>query len=108
MGRTAGTPNKITAQVRERLDNLIEGLVNSISIDDLNTNQKIKMLQIALQYTLPRLQATMIKEHHEDKPLFVDEICVFERKKGLTEETESEVWADNFEVTQTYPVKIRR
>ena len=72
MGRTAGTPNKITAQVRERLDNLIEGLVNSICIDDLNTNQKIKMLQIALQYTLPRLQATIIKEEHKDEPLFIE------------------------------------
>lgn len=94
MGRTAGTPNKITAQVRERLDNLIEGLVNSISIDDLNTNQKIKMLQIALQYTLPRLQAMMIKEDKdEDVPLFID---IIERKP----DSDEEVWADNFHVTE--------
>ena len=93
MGRTAGTPNKITAQVRERLDNLIEGLVNSISIDDLNTNQKIKMLQIALQYTLPRLQATVIKEDPKDEPLFIE---VLERKP----DSDEEVWADNFHVTE--------
>ena len=30
MGRTTGTPNKITAQVGSRLDNLIEGLIDSI------------------------------------------------------------------------------
>ena len=72
MGRTAGTPNKITAQVRERLDNLIEGLVNSISIDDLNTNQKIKMLQITLQYTVPRLQTQNLKNEVLDLPLFIE------------------------------------
>ncbi len=32
MGRTVGTPNKITAEVKGRLENLIEGLVNSIDI----------------------------------------------------------------------------
>jgi hypothetical protein len=56
MGRTAGTPNKITAEVRGKLENLI----NSIQLEELNNTQKLKMLQIALQYTLPRLQATII------------------------------------------------
>ena len=62
MGRTSGTPNKITAEVRDKLQNLIDELVNSLDIQELDNNQKIKMLQIALQYTLPRLQAMMIKE----------------------------------------------
>ena len=57
MGRTAGTPNKITKEVRVKLDNLINSLVNSIDVEELDMNQRIKMLQIALQYTLPRLQA---------------------------------------------------
>ena len=34
------------------------------------------MLQIALQYTLPRLQATLIKEEHEDQPLFIEDIPI--------------------------------
>lgn len=72
MGRTAGTPNKITAEVRGKLECLIEGLINSIEIDELNNTQKLKMLQIALQYTLPRLQATIIKEQQEDQPLFIE------------------------------------
>ena len=59
MGRTSGTPNKITAKVRSNLENLIQCIVDSIEIKDLNTNQRIKLLQIALQYRLPRLQATV-------------------------------------------------
>jgi len=76
MGRTAGTPNKITAEVRGKLENLIDSLVDSIDIVEMNTNQRIKLLQIALQYTLPSLQATLIKEEHEDKPLFMEDIPI--------------------------------
>ena len=72
MGRTAGTPNKVTAEVRGKLENLIDGLINSIQIEELNNTQKLKMLQIALQYTLPRLQAQIISNETEDLPLFID------------------------------------
>ena len=76
MGRIAGTPNKITTEVKEKLESLIDGVVGSLDISEMNTNQRIKILQIALQYTLPRLQATLIKEEHEDQPLFVEDIVV--------------------------------
>ena len=56
MGRTSGTPNKITAEVRDKLQNLIDDLIKSLDIHELDTNQKIKMLQLSLQYTLHSLQ----------------------------------------------------
>jgi len=34
MGRTAGTPNKKTTEIRTRLEPLIEELVNSIDIQE--------------------------------------------------------------------------
>ena len=74
MGRIAGTPNKVTAEVRSKLENLIDGLINSIQIEELNNTQKLKMLQIALQYTLPRLQASHITNEREDLPLFIEDI----------------------------------
>ena len=74
MGRTAETPNKVTAEVRGKLENLIDGLINSIQIEELNNTQKLKMLQIALQYTLPRLQASIISNEVEDLPLFIEDI----------------------------------
>ena len=70
MGRIAGQPNKITAEVKEKLQLLIEDLIASLNVNDLDANQHIKMLQIALQYTLPRIkQAT--NEVSEDLSLFV-------------------------------------
>ncbi len=72
MGRKAGVPNKITTEVKEKLEELIDGIVNSIDIEELTTNQKIKMLQISLQYTSPRMQASVISNETEDLPLFID------------------------------------
>ena len=95
MGRTAGTPNKITAEVKEKLESLIDGVVGSLDISEMNTNQRIKILQIALQYTLPRLQATLIKEEHQDQPLFMEDIVLYKRKENSNEEK----WEDNFEGT---------
>ena len=71
MGRIAGQPNKITSEVKEKLQLLIDDLIASLNVNDLDANQRIKMLQIALQYTLPRMkQAT--NEVSEDLPLFID------------------------------------
>ena len=71
MGRIAGQPNKITAEVKEKLQLLIDDLIASLNVNELDANQRIKMLQIALQYTLPRMkQAT--NEVSEDLPLFIE------------------------------------
>ena len=70
MGRIAGVPNKITSEVKEKLQLLIDDLIASLNVNELDANQRIKMLQIALQYTLPRMkQAT--NDVVEDLPLFV-------------------------------------
>ena len=70
MGRIAGVPNKITSEVKEKLQLLIDDLIASLDVNQLDTNQRIKMLQIALQYTIPRMkQAT--NEVSKDLPLFL-------------------------------------
>ena len=71
MGRIAGVPNKITSEVKDKLQLLIDDLIASLDVKELDANQRIKMLQIVLQYTLPRMkQAT--NEVSEDLPLFIN------------------------------------
>ena len=72
-GRKLGTPNKVTTEVKEKLENLIDGLVDSIDIDILNTSEKIKMLQISLQYVIPKLQSNTTNNIVEDVPLFIED-----------------------------------
>ena len=58
MARPKGSLNKLTIEVKETLQNITEELVKDIDIKALNYNQKLKFLQISLQYLLPRLKHT--------------------------------------------------
>ena len=71
MGRIAGQPNKITKEVKETLQDITDKVVNSIDIEELDTNQKLKFLQISLQYLIPRLKHES-NNINEDLPLFVE------------------------------------
>ena len=71
MGRIAGVPNKITSEVKDKLQLLIDDLIASLNVNELDAKQRMKILQIAMQYTLPRMkQAT--NEVSEDLPLFIE------------------------------------
>ena len=71
MPRPKGSPNKITSELKEKLQLLIDDLIASLDVNELDANQRIKMLQIALQYTLPRMKQAS-SEVGEDLPLFLD------------------------------------
>lgn len=66
----------------------------------MTTSEKLKLLQISLQYVLPRLRYNENEDtSYQDEPIFIE---VFERKDG---EHEAENWADNFEVTSTHKIE---
>ena len=48
MPRPKGSPNKITSEVKEKLQLLIDDLIASLDLNELDANQRIKMLQLAL------------------------------------------------------------
>ena len=70
MPRPKGSPNKITSEVRSKLQYLLDDLIDSIDLNELDNNQRIKTLQIALQYTLPKLKQET--DEVKDLPLFID------------------------------------
>ena len=73
MPRPKGSQNKVTTEVKEQLQNLIDTVVNRIDVDSMTTDQKLKLLQLSLHYVLPKLRSTETTEKkHEDLPLFVD------------------------------------
>ena len=71
MPRPKGSTNKITTEVKNKLQGVMDNVVSTLDIDNMTTDQKLKMLQIGLQYLLPRLKHTT-EESSEDKPLFID------------------------------------
>ena len=73
MPRPKGSKNKVTGEVKEQLQNLIDTVVNRIDVDSMTTDQKLKLLQLSLHYVLPKLRSTeMTEKKQEDLPLFVD------------------------------------
>ena len=49
---------------------LLDDLIDSLDLNKLDNNQRIKMLQVTLQFTLPKLKQKV--DEVEDVPLFID------------------------------------
>ena len=69
-GRKKGTPNKISSQVKEKLSQIIDETIDSLDISVMNSNQKIKLIQIGLQYIIPKSQK--IEEQKEEQNITVE------------------------------------
>ena len=66
MPRPKGSPNKITAEIKERLSQIIMDAMSSIDIDSMTQNEKLKLIQIGLTYVIPRLK--QVENVEEDIP----------------------------------------
>ena len=89
MGRIAGKPNKLTAEVKEKLQVLIDDVIDNIDISELDHNQKIKLLQIGIQYIVPRLKHTSNDDNWHEQPLFPTHVDIITR--GENDEWEHNV-----------------
>ena len=65
MPRPKGSPNKITAEIKERLSQVIMDAMSTIDIDSMTQNEKLKLIQTGLTYVVPKLKH---KEEREEEP----------------------------------------
>ena len=82
MGRIAGQPNKLTTEVKEKLQTVMDDVVSQLDVNSMTTDQKIKMLQIGLQYLLPKLKHQSNEKDVLDQPLFIDIVTRDEENGG--------------------------
>ena len=66
MGRKLGVPNKITAEVKEKLANILDEAIDSIDIKTMTKAERLKLIQIGLQYVIPRLK--QVEEVTDEMP----------------------------------------
>ena len=66
MGRKLGVPNKITAEVKEKLANILDEAIDSIDIKTMTKAERLKLIQISIQYVIPRLK--QVEEISEEEP----------------------------------------
>ncbi len=71
-GRKVGVPNKVTVEVKNKLVELIDGTIEELSSANLTVANKIKLLEIALNYTLPKLAHTYKEVEQKQKTFRVE------------------------------------
>ena len=69
-GRKKGTPNKISSQIKEKLSQVIDETIDSLDISIMRPSEKIKLIQIGLQYIIPKPQ--LIEEPQEEQKFTVE------------------------------------
>ena len=85
MPRPKGSPNKITAEIKERLSQVIMDAMSTLDIDLMTQNEKLKLIQIGLTYVIPRLKQV---ENVEDEMPTNFQIKIIDR---LSKKTDKEL-----------------
>ena len=71
-GRTKGTPNKVTTEVKSKLVELIDGTIEELASTNLTVANKIKLLEITLNYCIPKLAHTYKEVDNKQKTFRVE------------------------------------
>jgi hypothetical protein len=71
-GRRKGVPNKVTREVKNKLVELIDGTISELSTANLTVANKIKLLEIALNYCIPKLSHSYKETNNEQKSFRVE------------------------------------
>lgn len=66
MPRPKGSPNKLTSEIKERLSQVLMDAMYNIDIDSMTQNERLKLIQIGLQYVIPRLK--QVEEVTDEMP----------------------------------------
>ena len=76
-GRQKGTPNRISASIRERLKDILEECIDTIELEELSSSERLKLVQMCLHYTVTKPKP---ESEPVDKKLF--EIVIVDSKNS--------------------------
>ena len=62
-GRTKGTPNKLTQEMKEKIKAVVEDSLWSINLNECSNSERIRLIEIGLKYLLPALK--QIENSHQ-------------------------------------------
>ncbi len=68
-GRTAGTSNKTTAEIRETFATLLENNLDALQsdIDDLKPNERIKVLLDLATFIIPKMRSVEVSQQEQEQ-----------------------------------------
>ena len=56
MGRPMGSPNKLTKEIKEKLSYVVQDALDSLDVKTMTKAERLKLIQIGVQYIIPRLK----------------------------------------------------
>ncbi|WP_280751150.1 MULTISPECIES: hypothetical protein [unclassified Parabacteroides] len=59
-GRTKGTPNKVTGDIKARLQAIINGYDIEADLNELEPQQRITVMERLMQYIIPKQQSVSV------------------------------------------------
>ena len=66
MSRPKGSPNKLTSAIKDKLGDILSEAIESLDIKEMNIAERLKLIQIGIQYVIPRLK--QVEEITEEQP----------------------------------------
>ena len=66
MGRPAGSLNKLTKEVKEKLSLVVNDALDSLDVKTMTKAERLKLIQIGVQYIIPRLK--QVEEIKDEEP----------------------------------------
>ena len=66
MPRPKGSPNKLTKEIKERLSYIVKDALDSLDLETFSKAEKLKLIQIGVQYIIPRLK--QVEEVTDEPP----------------------------------------
>ena len=66
MPRPEGSPNKLTSIIKDRLADIFSEAIESLDIKEMSKAERLKLIQIGIQYVIPRLK--QVEEITDEMP----------------------------------------
>jgi|TARA_B110001450_G_scaffold51357_1_gene47933 hypothetical protein len=70
-GRQKGTPNKLSAKIKDKLSSIISEAIDSLDLEDMSKAERLKLIQLGLPYIVTKPQ---IEEAIQEQQKFQIEI----------------------------------
>ena len=80
-GRTKGTPNKLSAEIKESLSLLISEAVSSLDINSMSKSEKLKLIQLGLSYVITKPQTEEVVEEQKFTVEIIDRLTDYSDKE---------------------------
>ena len=79
MPRPKGSVNKITSEIKEKIADLVSKVFETLDPNTMTQQEKLKFIQIGLQYVAPRLRSIEQKELVEEQTFIIEIIDKLEK-----------------------------